>query len=270
MPSDILERVVADGHLEDADLLRHLDAEPALPQVVDAAAHLRGCGTCVARAEVLRRRRLALARLLADSDAEAAPLSVPKAILSRARARERARWYASPTLRAAAVLLVAGTLAAQPAVRRWAGAQWERATTLARPARRAPVSVAPLAPAPASAIGAVLSFEPASGPFIIRFDEPPAAGSLTIASDTGALATVERLGGDNPELLVTAHGLHVRNTAGDTLRYRVRLPRAMARVYVRSGDAPVASDRVVDLSEREQRIDFGPPPKANSALRTIP
>jgi hypothetical protein len=238
------------GHLSDADLLRMLDGEPSLSTVHDVTAHLRACPACAARAGLLRERRRRLASLLAAADATVpAP---PAADELLARARRRGSPHARSALRAAAVLLIAGTLAAQPAVRRWMGEQWHRAAGVRPPA----VAAAPVAPASvpqAGASGATLSFEPGAGPFTIQFDARPTAGTLTIAGDDGTRAAAERIGGANLELLVMPHGLHVRNASGAAASYLVRVPRSVKRVHVRFGAAPTADDIVVGVGGEGQR-----------------
>jgi hypothetical protein len=104
------------------------------------------------------------------------------------------------------------------------------------------------APVPPATVpgGGALSFEPGTGPFTVRFDVPPAAGTLTIVGDSGTRAVVERTHGAEQELLVMPHGLHVRNSPGSDASYLIRVPSAVQRVTVRSGDA--AAEIVVDVS----------------------
>jgi hypothetical protein len=151
-------------------------------------------------------------------------------------------------------LLVAGTLAAQPAVRRWADAQWQRVTG------GAPASVVPAGSAVAPSIpegtapGTALAFEPGAGPFTIRFDARPTAGTLTVVGDEGSRATAERLGGANLELLVMPHGLHVRNASGAAASYLVRVPHLVKRVYLRFGASPSPADVEIDVSGDGRRV----------------
>jgi hypothetical protein len=247
----------AAGHLSDADLLRHLDGEPPLSAARDLTAHLRECGVCTARADLLHHRRRRLADLLAGTDVTAAVATTPGTLLERARRNGRGRGARAPALRAAAMLLVAGTLAAQPAVRRWIGHQWARATGDAPV--RAPIAapVAPAIDARRSAPGTVLAFEPGAGPFTIHFDARPSAGSLVVVGDGGRQASVERVAGENLEVLVMPHGVHVRNANGGAVSYRVRVPRSVTRVRVRFGTAPSPGDVVLDVGGEEQRITFG-------------
>jgi hypothetical protein len=239
----------AADHPTDADLIRHLDGEPAMPGGRDATAHLRQCEACASRADLLHHRRQRLARLLADADAGVDVPRGPVAEELLARARRRRPPAARPALRAAALLLVAGALAAQPLVRRWVGQQWHRAASQAhRPAAALP------AVAHQGSAGTAVAFEPGPGPFMIQFDARPDAGTLTIAGDSGTRASAERLGGANPDLLVMPHGLHVRNASGDTASYLVRVPRSVRRVYLRFGASPSPADLVVDVSRGERRV----------------
>jgi hypothetical protein len=235
----------AADHLTDADLIRVLDGEPSLSAVQDVAAHARACAACAARAELLRERRRRLASLLTITDATTRVFPTAADLLARAHGRQSR--YARPALRTAVLLLVAGTLAAQPAVRHWMGRQWNRVTDGARtPTAAAVPVVAASVPAPV-ALGAELTFEPGSGPLTIRFDVRPTAGTLTIVGDSGSRVTAEQVGGENLELLVMPHGLRVRNAGGGPASYLVRVPRSVTRVHVRFGTSPSPSDIAVDV-----------------------
>jgi hypothetical protein len=246
------------GHLTDAELLRILDGEPLLSTAPDVTSHLAACAACAARADLLRDRRRRLAKLLAESDVPVPALpALPAAdeLLARARRRRRSS-HARPAVRAAAVLLLAGTLAAQPAVRRWVGAQWHRVTGSARTAGLPEVPAVVPNPAEGTTPGTGLAFEPGAGPFTIRFDTRPSAGTLTVVGveGGGTRATVERVSGANLELLVTPHGLHVRNAGGAAASYLVRVPRSVGRVYLRFGASTSPDDVEIDVAGHEQRV----------------
>jgi hypothetical protein len=125
----------------------------------------------------------------------------------------------------------------------------------------ASTSVIPAVPAVAPSMleggarGTVLAFEPGPGPFTIRFDAYPTTGTLTVVGDAGSRATAERLDGTNLELLVTPHGLHVRNAGGAVASYLVRVPRSVRRVYLRFGAAATSPDDIaIDVTGHEQRV----------------
>jgi hypothetical protein len=241
----------AAAHPDDADLLRLLDGEPALSATHDVPAHLEACPACAARADRLRAQRRRLAALLLATDVPVPPREPLGRLLER-EARRRPL-YARRALRAAGVLLVVvtGTLAAQPAVRRWVEQHWTRATS--RSDQRTPAASAPTSSPPAGAAGSALSFDPGSGPFTIRFDVRPTAGTLTILGDAGSRVIAERTGGENLELVVMPHGLQVRNARGAPASFVLRVPRAARRVEVRYDARPTA-DVVVDLDRQSQRV----------------
>jgi hypothetical protein len=193
---------LAEPHLDDAMLVRWLDGEPPSgdeplpdgpassarpPSTHDAAlaAHAAACPACAARAAVLRHRRARLSALLAATDLPTAafPTPVPAGTARRSAgppARRSTRW-ARPAVRpasrlaAAAVLVIAATLAAQP-VRRWLAAGWpgrlqDRSTP--RPAPRA-TRAAPAAGSDARPTDVVVTFTPAPGAFTLRLDARPA------------------------------------------------------------------------------------------------
>ena len=244
MPNSALDLIHDAGHLDDAELIRDLDGEAPLDGAREPATHLRACDQCAARRARLQARLRHLALLLAESDA-VVPGAPSMAELVAAARVQRRRAYAHTALRAAAVLLVAGALAAQPSVRRWVERQWAHAPS---ESTQAPNIATPKV----GPDGGALSFEPGAGPFTIRFDAHPAAGTLTIIGDSGARATVERTGGADQELLVMPHALHVRNRAGGDASYVMRVPSSVPQVTVRFGDA--GATVVVDVSVGSSRV----------------
>ena len=243
-------------HLTDADLIRMLDGEPALSAVHDVRGHIATCDVCVARRELLSERRRRLAMLLTSTDIAVAAPSVPVELLL-ARARAPRPLHRRPAVRAAAVLLVAGTLAAQPAVRGWMSEQWRRVTDRTPPTASvsSPPSSSPAAP-PAVA-GTALTFESGPGPFTIVLEGRPSSGTLTIVSAEGTRASVERVSGVNLDLLVMPQGFRVRDAEGATASFVVRVPRSAGRVHVRFGESTSSREITVDLGDAERRIiDF--------------
>jgi hypothetical protein len=242
----------APDHASDADLLRILDREATLSPLHDTTAHVSTCAECATRFDLLRERRLRLQRMLVDTDVAAPPAPGVGELLARVRERQRKRHR--PALRAAALLLVAGTLAAaQPAVRRWMAAQWDRATGAEQTSTPAS-SVSPTVRSQSPARGSVLSFDAGAGPLVIRFDTRPSAGALTVAGDSGALVRVEQVGGTNVELLVSRQELHVRNAAGTAASFVVHVPRTIGRVELKFGSGPSRDDIRIDLAREPRRI----------------
>ncbi len=236
----------APDHASDADLLRILDREAALSPLHDTTAHVSACVACAARFDLLRDRRLRLQQMLADTDVVAPPAPRASELLARVHARQCAR--RRPALRAAALLLVAGTLAAaQPAARRWMAEQWDRITGTERGAVPAS-SGAPSVESQSPARGSVLAFDAGAGPLVIRFDARPTGGSLAVESDSGAMVRVEQVSGASLELLVSRQELHVRNPGGAPASFVVHVPRAVRRVEVRFGASASSRDVALDLS----------------------
>jgi hypothetical protein len=242
----------APDHASDADLLRILDREAPLSPLHDTTAHVSACVECAARFDRLRDRRLRLQYLLADADVAAPPAPRAEELLARVGARRRAR--RRPALRAAALLLVAGALAAaQPAVRRWVVAQWDRVT--GAPPKAAPVvSDSPSVASPLPIRGSVLAFDAGTGPLVIRYDARPTAGQLVVLADSGALVRVEQVSGTNLELLVSRRELQVRNAEGAAASYVVRVPPGIRRVELEFGNGPAREDIDIDLAREPRRV----------------
>jgi hypothetical protein len=246
------------GHPSDADLLRLLDGEPPLSAMHDVTSHIRACATCSARADLLRDRRRRLGALLAATDAALPAPPTADELLARLEQRRSRSPRARYTVRAAAaILMVGGVLAAQPAVRRWAGARWRAfsgasAADVARPAR------VPATTPIAGGAGTTLAFEPGAGPFIVRFDHRPAAGTLTVVGDEGSRATAERVSGQNLDLLIVPDGIRIRDAGGAAASYLLHVPRAVKRVIVRFDDAR-GTEIVVDVARGDRQvIGFAP------------
>jgi hypothetical protein len=245
----------ATDHASDADLLRILDREAPLSPLHDTTAHVSSCAVCADRFDLLRQRRLKLASLLADADRPLPAAPSVGEMLAKGRARRAAR--RRPLLRAAALLLAVGTLAAaQPGVRRWIGAQWDRITSGAEAGAPAPRdTIVTSAAAPSGNVsGSLLAFDAGAGPLAIHYDIRPVAGTLTVLSDTGALVRAERTSGANLELLVMRRMLRVRNAEGGVASYVVHVPRAIRRVQLRFGKSASAADTTLDLSSQTRHV----------------
>jgi hypothetical protein len=164
---------------------------------------------------------------------------------------------AAVTRLAAAGLLVAATLAAQP-VRHWVARVWERRTSTAPTMRGAPAGgPTPEAQEPRARATVVVTFTPEPGLFTIRFDARPATGTLTLiavasaqASATARPVTDAATSAGVGDLLVLPTGVRVRNAGITAADYRVSVPATFGRVHVHfdaSAGAP-AVDTLVDLT----------------------
>lgn len=263
-------------HLTDAELVRALDGEEPGPDAPDPQDHLETCHRCADALDTLRAESRLVSRFLDRAEFEGTTASGTAARGSGLEARgteargsgpeargtevrgTEARgsgregrgtgsgWTPSfswPWLKAAAVLvLVAGPLAAFPDVRSWLV---ERVA----------------GPSATEAVGGtgaptVLRFVPDPGDFRVRFPEA-ASGTLTLERSDAAEAELRAVGGE-PEAVVSASSLEIRNDGEG--RYRLRLPAAVTGAWVVVGERAVAvtgrqiDGRVaVDLGSRQLR-----------------
>jgi hypothetical protein len=123
------------------------------------------------------------------------------------------------------ILLVAAPLAAFPGVRAWVVDMVDRI---------APVEETVLASAEPEAV--TLRFTPTPGDFMIRFPAD-ASGTLSLERSDGTEAELRAVGGA-PETVVTATSLEIQNAGAG--RYELRLPAAVAGVWVQVGDRATA------------------------------
>ena len=245
------------GHASDGDLVRLLDGETEAGAPVEA--HVSECAACTAR---LARFRLYSQRAAAELRAADFPPIDPARIrppfdrlgLARLRRRRRAAaLWSRPELRAAAgLLLLAGVAAASPVGRGWIRDQVARVRDASGQPNQPPREP------PRPGAGARVWFAaPAGLELVIRFEAPPAAGTLTLVSADDERASAQVVArGAGEALLVLPGQLHVRNDSASAAHYRVTLPPSVRRVTVHVGpadgstvivDVPVAGSRVIDL-----------------------
>jgi hypothetical protein len=216
------------GHVTDGDLVRLLDGE-AVSDEARLAAHVGGCASCAARLATLRHRGDRLTEVLAATlpgTFDASRLRLP-----RGRSRTQAL-LAHPVLRAAAaILLLAGVAAATPA-RAWV---LERVARLRGNVGRVAPAPNPRAPQPLpeSTAASIVWFNPADAEFAIRFEAPPAGGTLEIRASQDPRASAQIVAHAKDEaFLVLPSELRVRNTAGSVADYRVVFSPRVRRVRV--------------------------------------
>lgn len=243
----------SERHLTDTELIRVLDGGEVGAADPDAdfqpAAHLEACDRCAAALATLREDSRLVGRFLRDADFEdgGRPRSGPTgaeagrdssagpgaATAGPARPTRPTLASTSPWLKAAAILvLVAAPLAAFPGVRAWLA---ERVTG---PSDAGDSAVELLDSAPT-----VIRFTPDPGDFVVYF-EPGTVGAIALERSRGGEAELRAQGGD-PETVVSASSLEIRNGAAAT--YQLRLPASITGVWVRVGERVVAvSDSQID------------------------
>ena len=173
-------------------------------------------------------------------------------------------WTQQRWQRAAAVLLIIGSLAAVPPVRAWAiGWVAKQIAALTGGSRR---DAAPIAPPvaqnapPANAIdsGATLWFDAEGAELAVEIVSPQASGTLTFSPSTRPMTGVEVVNGAGETPLVREHGVRLINNSASTASYRLAVPATVLQIRVRIGDRPwqtfsradVEAGRVVELRRR--------------------
>lgn len=255
-------------HLDDADLIRYIDAEGQSDQSRQWEDHLVGCGRCRSEAEALRTQSDAVARWLDAAAFEAGPRwpAAPAAAgpvragadpSPTGRRPRRQGWTAatagSPWLKAAMItLLLAAPLAAIPPVRAWIA---DRVAVVLsdRPTATGEVD----SPAAADLHTSVIRFVPTPGAFLVTIDAPQPEGWLHLSRASGSEAVLEVRGSSpRPEPVVSASTLRIANSAGMTASYALALPPEVDLVYIDVAGARLQLD-AGDLA-RSTRIPLRP------------
>lgn len=227
----------AASHLEDGDLIRYLDGEGSEAERRAWERHVGGCERCADRAAEADRESLLFSDWLARAafeddlpdragsdarDPDVLTLEPP----TRTARRSGSGW--SPWLRAAAaVVLIAGPLAAIPPLRDW---------VVDRVAPSADETAAPAATGPATAAAQpVVRFVPEPGVFTVRVEGR--AGSLSVGRAEGDVAEL-RLSGAAPDAVVAAASVRLRSLEPGA-RHSLLLPEPVTAVRVLVGDRSV-------------------------------
>ena len=245
-------------HASDGDLVRMIDGETG-PSDADLAAHVTGCASCGARLELLRRRTEHLRQTLAAATPpllDAGRLRPPSDQLALARAlasrRRKPLWSHAGVRAAAAILVLAGIVAATPA-RAWI---LERVSRLRADATRVeggrrvppPPTAAPQAPA------STVWFTPAEDELVIRFDARPTRGTLELLAGDDPRSSAQVVAGAGGEaFLVLPSELRIRNAAGSVADYRVVVSPRVRRVRVLTGDQP-SGGTTIDVTPEMRRV----------------
>jgi hypothetical protein len=235
--------LTADGarHSTDADLVRLLDGE-AVHGGAAVSAHVKACGACRSRLEMLQRRSTLFTEALIAADAPPVHrdrVRPPFEQLTMARGGAAPRWHSiwsQRRLRAAAgLLLLAGIAAATPA-RAWILERVARLRGTEGPAgQRVPMVPAPAREPTLPQPTAVL-FTPASAELTVRFLARQAGGTLELIAGRGSRSSAQILTNANGEsILVLPSELRIRNSPGSLASYRIVLSATVRRVHVESG-----------------------------------
>jgi hypothetical protein len=244
-------------HLDDADILCFMDGEGEPAELEAWRAHVCACEQCAGEVAALRNQSDFVSGWLARVPVPLVERPAPVAVLSRSHAppaptgeadahahrfvrgtpaSARAaglRMRGTPWLRAAAaILLLAGPLAAIPPLRDWVGERLglapaaEPSAAPRTPATNAAADVGPAATA--------LRFVPAPGTFHFDMDALPGGGTLTLGRGAGSEAVLEVLGsGAAGGVTVSDGGVRVRGGDGEATSYVLRVPAGTDAVVLR-------------------------------------
>jgi hypothetical protein len=254
----------AGAHLDDGELLMLDDAASSSASSADAREHLAGCTRCADRLRVLKQHSRRISSLIAEIDLPA-DFRYPTLPATPQVRAIHPWWTQRRWQRAAAVLLVIGSLAAVPPVRAWTVA-WvaKQIAALTGASRRdaAPVTPTVVQDAPQAAppidSGATLWFDAQGTELTIEVASPQASGTLTFSPSTRPMVGVEVVSGAGETPLVREHGVRLINSTASTASYRLAVPSGVQQVRVRIGDeawrtftrADVEAGRAIELRQR--------------------
>lgn len=211
-------------HLDDGALVRLLDHEGSCDEQVRMATHVGACDGCHGRHGVLAAWSSGVSALLVEADAPTRAFG-----LVHERRSSRAPWHWWPAA-AAAVLLVAGTVAVGAPVRTWVAGRWAGLRDLLD---LPGVRVVQTPPRPPSAPVGVVSFTPDSDVLVVRVATRQAEGSLVLETSATPTASAAVRGQGQHEAIVVLPGeLRIANTAASRATYRLTLPARLKRVVV--------------------------------------
>lgn len=262
----MMERTAPRGraHLEDGELVRFLDGELASSERSVAEVHVAACGRCrTAHDRILARSARVSSALALIDDLGAGDGSVatrPTAI----RRASGAGW-----LRAAAIgalILAMGGLVS-PTVRAWIADGWAAFRTSVSG------SSEPAADPGAQALGpgaARTRFVPRSGALLVRLENPPAAGTLTVETTGDGSGSVVFLSGSEEGILVLPAGLVIQNTPGSRADYRLLVPPDLTSVTAIAGTDTIAVLRPGSEGRRSWRIPLADRGRRPGSSRSSP
>jgi hypothetical protein len=236
-------------HLDEGELIRHLDGELTAEERPKVAAHLLSCRACAESLQSIRDERTQLDELLRDLTVPAISMERRQRSLDAVRSAARRRpvrvgFWSRPAIRAAAVagLVATSALTASP-VRAWLAEMWRSAG--ANIGVLAPVAVREAAPI--SLANATVGFVPAGDVFSIEIESFQAQGNLILGVAGGEAVNARSVGETPVDLVVLPTGMRIQNVAGSSADYTVSLPLTLSEVRVRIGDAPVTVYRMEEL-----------------------
>ncbi len=209
-------------HLDDPDLIRHLDSALEPQDRIALQNHLDTCEVCASKLRLIDRRSRRLEQLLVAGDPPVPPFKrIPDARFRVTR----------PIAAAAAMTILIGASIVVSPVRAWIVEQSRVVWTLVT---RAGHDTEPAAQSSDSTRAtASVTFKPVRRSFVIRIARRQTAGSVTV--ETGAVTEVTALvlgGGNAEDMLVLPDGLLVRNSNQSVASYQVTVPASLDTITV--------------------------------------
>ena len=231
----MIERTSPGGsaHLEDGELVRLLDGELGPGERSVAEAHVAACGRC----------RIAHDRIAARTARVSSALALIDGVRARngseaIRSTEFRRAPGAGWLRAAviAALVVAIGALGSSTVRGWIVEGWEAVLGVSGSSEPA-ADPASGPPGP----GAVRArFVPRSGALLVRLENRPAGGVLSVEISEDGSRSVVFMSGSEEGLLVLPAGLVIQNAPGSRADYRLLIPRDLTSVTAIAGTDTLA------------------------------
>lgn len=252
-------------HLDDAELVRHIDDEGDALERERRTAHLRECIACTREVALLDGQSQAVSGWLERADAAPLPASrAPRAWTDARHAVQpdpadrfgradnprrpdepvRPAVHVAPAARgerqhlgpatplwlrlAASLVLVAAPLAAVTPVREWIGDRVAAIRSAESPASTLDAGAEPAVGAPQQAI---VRFVPTGGRFTLVLGAAQASGTLNIERATGAEVLLESDHASVPTL-VSANLLRIENLAESGASYTLALPASISELEI--------------------------------------
>lgn len=216
-------------HLEDGDLVRHLDGASDHAEQALVEQHLHDCAVCRNRLSVIRRNASGLSALLQAMDYE------PSAdfTLRSARLYRPASWQRTWMRVAALIVLGVGLATTVRPVRAWLADRWHDIRVLVERNERAPVSHPGSTALDTPASPGTITFVPTTDVFLIQVTTRQEQGSMTVRA-----AEVDRVSASiegptrDENLVVLPTGLRIQNGRASGANYRLTVPRTLALLLV--------------------------------------